>query len=712
VNGARVNYSAGAEVVSVKLVSDFSSVQITGVAAVAQASFVRKLLSDLGHPIEESQVILKHLGQAGLVAEVRAENPSFAKDVTRRWEKQKTERNKEISIKPMTAASGNGATGNRLQLSTVACTWYQASRIAWLSYDDEDNADEAMERLEENKIRDRVPDCSVQDHYRRYRDTSYTLQVCNLHGQTTDGDIRGLLRGRLRPNNITLSDPTHDYSDSEAAEIVRGVLQSKGELESFHHQSIPGSNKVKATATFVDRDNAAEAVSVLHNTYVDALGKTKIFINHVVSVKYNVPTSISDALKVELDKLIKEVWRSGHVHLKVYAQTDSSKSFTAIRLFGENLKSVSGAKAELEKLLAGVVVMSGEAPLWDPYFLKSTALADLNEFRKIHKVSVYRDARKSQLLMFGSSLNARNEVQQALVEKVEALRRLQHAIILSPQLLKEAMQGGMRRLKARFGEAVILNIALNPKTITFTGSEEEFHQAQALLVDSCPDTGNVSSAQLTEDCVVCWTEATGSLHTKCGHIYCKDCFSNQASSADERDIPLHCFGSEGKCENIFSTDELKEMLSFTDFENLLQHSFNMHIRTRPKDFQYCPTPDCPQVYRPTNAGETFFCSSCLTPICTKCNVISHDGMTCEEYKDMDSEGNKLFQKYKKEHDVRDCPNCKMGIEKSEGCNHMECKNCGTHICWFCMKTFDVSAQCYSHMKQVHGDYYGEGFWDN
>jgi hypothetical protein len=707
-NGARVIYGPGAEVLSVKLASDFSSVQISGLAPDTKASTVCKLVSDLGYPVKESQVILKHLGQIGIIAEVRIENPSFAKDVTRKWEQGKTGKNKELSIKPLTGTSGNGATGNRLQLSTITCTWHQASCTACLTYGSQYDADEAMEQLEENTILDRVPDYSVLNYHPGFRDSYSVVHVSNLHAKTTEDDIKILLEDWLCPDEISLGEPTHKYSDSEAAEIIRGLLQSKGELESFQHQSIPRSNKVKATATFVDRDVAAKVVRDLHNTYVEALGRTKIFINHVVSVKYNVPTSIASALKKEFDKLSKDIWRSGHVHLKTYPQTDPSKSFTPMRVFGENLKNVSGAKAQLEKLLTGVVVMSGEAPLWDSSFLKSTALADLNELGQTHKLLVYRDARKSQLLMFGGSVDGRNAVQRALIEKIEALCKFQHIIILSSQLLRKAMQGGMRKLKGQFGEAITLNVALNPKTITFTGSEEEFQQAQALLVHSSQDREIVSSAQTTKDCVVCWTEATNPLHTTCDHTYCKDCFASQASSASENDIPLHCFGSEGKCEHVFSIDELKAMLSFTDFENLLQHAFNIHIRTRPKDFQYCPTPDCPQVYRLTSTGETFLCSACLTPVCTKCNVISHDGMTCEEYKEMSSEENRLFQEYKKEHDVRDCPNCKAGIQKSEGCNHMECMHCGIHICWFCMKTFQVSGECYSHMTRVHGNY-GEGF---
>jgi hypothetical protein len=155
-----------------------------------------------------------------------------------------------------------------------------------------------------------------------------------------------------------------------------------------------------------------------------------------------------------LGKLGEDFLRNGHTHLKVYPQDDPSKSFKAVRLFLENLRSVSGAKIRLEKLLAGVVVLKGQVALWDAYFLKSAALVDLQQLGETYNLYICRDTRKAKLLMYGASAHAQHEVQQALIEKVEALHQFENKIILTPQLLKQAIDGGMRRLKVKFGEAV------------------------------------------------------------------------------------------------------------------------------------------------------------------------------------------------------------------------------------------------------------------
>jgi len=50
--------------------------------------------------------------------------------------------------------------------------------------------------------------------------------------------------------------------------------------------------------------------------------------------------------------------------------------------------------------------------------------------------------------------------------------------------------------------------------------------------------------------------------------------------------------------------------------------------------------------------------------------------------------------------VKKCPSCQVWLEKTEGCNHMECR-CGAHICWKCMGVFPAN-EIYRHLGEVHG----------
>ena len=77
--------------------------------------------------------------------------------------------------------------------------------------------------------------------------------------------------------------------------------------------------------------------------------------------------------------------------------------------------------------------------------------------------------------------------------------------------------------------------------------------------------------------------------------------------------------------------------------------------------------------------------------------------------------------------VKRCPRCRVPIEKTEGCNHVECRSvmpylvflhlglmscrCGVHVCWRCLGTF-AAREIYNHMSSVHGGYYGEAQADD
>jgi hypothetical protein len=277
-HGASVTFEAGAAVSGVKLSSDVSSIQITGLSPGTQPSFIVDLLADLGFQIMESSVRVKSIGEEGLVAEVKIEDPTFAKVTSRNFETRPDKSvHTKICIKPITGSVATGALANRLQLSTVTCTWYKPFRIAWLVSRNNADARNAQRLLATGKILQRSPECSLQPGLRG-SGFPCTLQIANLDSRTQKRDLEALLMELLRPQQITLRGPSYPLSDKRAAEIVEALLQSKGGLELFQLHVLPGSSKNKATAIFNDRDEAAEAVRSLNNTTVESFGSTKLFV--------------------------------------------------------------------------------------------------------------------------------------------------------------------------------------------------------------------------------------------------------------------------------------------------------------------------------------------------------------------------------------------------------------------------------------------------
>jgi predicted RNA-binding Zn-ribbon protein involved in translation (DUF1610 family) len=203
-------------------------------------------------------------------------------------------------------------------------------------------------------------------------------------------------------------------------------------------------------------------------------------------------------------------------------------------------------------------------------------------------------------------------------------------------------------------------------------------------------------------CSVCLTPAEDPFTTNCGHMYCKLCLVFQTAWTPS--FPIRCLGLNGNCNEPLTLRDLREVLPVSEYDALLVSSLTKHIRTHPSGFQYCPTPDCDRFYRtsPSEDAMVFDCDRCLSSVCTACHRNPHEGQTYAEAKS----DTKAFEKWRKENDVRDCPSCSMPIEKTEGCNHMECASCGTHMCWKCMKTFKSGPEVYGHMTEQHNGDWG------
>ncbi|KIY46940.1 hypothetical protein FISHEDRAFT_46252 [Fistulina hepatica ATCC 64428] len=207
-----------------------------------------------------------------------------------------------------------------------------------------------------------------------------------------------------------------------------------------------------------------------------------------------------------------------------------------------------------------------------------------------------------------------------------------------------------------------------------------------------------------ETCPVCFCDPDANhIVLECAHAYCRECLINLCSSRSASASafsPLCCVAESCNCAIGYAT--LRQVLSPTEEIRLLDASFTAHINSQANQFHYCPTPDCPVVYRSDQGGTILQCPACLVRICPRCTVEYHEGLTCMEHLDIVSGGVQLLDKWRRENGVKSCPNCGVDIQKSDGCNHMACTVCRTHICWVCMETFRDSESVYNHMNRAHG----------
>ncbi|KAM3603029.1 uncharacterized protein V6R79_015428 [Siganus canaliculatus] len=104
-----------------------------------------------------------------------------------------------------------------------------------------------------------------------------------------------------------------------------------------------------------------------------------------------------------------------------------------------------------------------------------------------------------------------------------------------------------------------------------------------------------------------------------------------------------------------------------------------------------PCPQCSHFtslkeHNPTRSEHKYKiqCSNCQFVWCFKCHAPWHNGLKCREYR----KGDKLLRTWASviEHGQRNaqkCPQCKIHIQRTEGCDHMTCTQCNTNFCYRC-----------------------------
>jgi len=266
---------------------------------------------------------------------------------------------------------------------------------------------------------------------------------------------------------------------------------------------------------------------------------------------------------------------------------------------------------------------------------------------------------------------------------------------------------GLTLLKEEFGDSnVTLDVSSVPAKISIRGSDTAWHTLnrliqESLLIDSRSE--KVGEAI----CPVCRDSPGSPIKISCGHTYCTACFRHMLTSASN--FPIICIDDQSTCNTPIPIPTIQHVLNNQQFNDLLRTAFTTHIDRHPQDFRYCRTADCQQIYRcdTTPNGSMVHCPACLFSVCASCHEEAHDGMTCVERKlhNDPEEQERLTDQFAHKEGFKKCPRCSIWIEKTVGCNHMECR-CGIHMCWVCMGIFDA-ASVYAHMHSAHGGIHDE-----
>ncbi|KAJ0026965.1 hypothetical protein NQD34_017965 [Periophthalmus magnuspinnatus] len=199
---------------------------------------------------------------------------------------------------------------------------------------------------------------------------------------------------------------------------------------------------------------------------------------------------------------------------------------------------------------------------------------------------------------------------------------------------------------------------------------------------SMEQAGAETTAQL---CRVCLESKTILSLPCCGMAVCEECLRLYVSSQ------VRMAKAFVSCPSPECSGFLEEglLLSLLTSEEVARYRYFLELSQLDSS-----TKPCPQCNHFTslknntpNRSEHKYkiqCESCQFLWCFKCHAPWHNGLKCREYR----KGDKLLRTWASviEHGQRNaqkCPQCKIHIQRTEGCDHMTCAQCNTNFCYRC-----------------------------
>ncbi|CAD0110920.1 unnamed protein product [Aureobasidium uvarum] len=129
-----------------------------------------------------------------------------------------------------------------------------------------------------------------------------------------------------------------------------------------------------------------------------------------------------------------------------------------------------------------------------------------------------------------------------------------------------------------------------------------------------------------------------------------------------------------ECPTALTFTEVKDMTTAQNFAKYEQACIKATLAADP-DFRHCLSTACESgQLHPGGADEPIFrCRECGHKHCVACEANWHEDQTCEESqaaRQRDAENEQSQQEVEKV--SKPCPECRVPIQKNDGCDHMTC----------------------------------------
>jgi len=211
------------------------------------------------------------------------------------------------------------------------------------------------------------------------------------------------------------------------------------------------------------------------------------------------------------------------------------------------------------------------------------------------------------------------------------------------------------------------------------------------------------------DCLVCWDEALLYKLPGCEHTYCYDCMEEYLGVKVMNGEVLEVTCPHPDCDTELQSSVIESFVTEEMFAKYQQFQFLSRLREEP-NARFCPKCNEATIASEEEArSKHLVCNNCFMAFCFDCTKEWHEGKSCEaaEKERMKNlsraerrareKAEKDTKKYFRKQKTIECPSCGALVQKSSGCNHMECK-CGCEFCWLCKERILVGGSYPMHYK--------------
>uniref|UniRef100_A0A453JVY9 RBR-type E3 ubiquitin transferase n=1 Tax=Aegilops tauschii subsp. strangulata TaxID=200361 RepID=A0A453JVY9_AEGTS len=404
-----------------------------------------------------------------------------------------------------------------------------------------------------------------------------------------------------------------------------------------------------------------------------------------------------------------------------------------LKLTANATKTIADLRRPLEILMKGNTINHPDLTISAVQLLMShDGVVHLKSIEQETGTYILYDRQSLNIKVFGHQdqmATAETKLVHALTELLEKkpLEISLRGHNLPPDLMKKTVENFGVDLEGLKKEMPAVNVELHKQRhlLKVWGSKEDKRRVEGMIselitsvkqnalvqlpsgsVGGSKDKQRVDDNELAQDaCPICLCETEDPFELEsCGHMFCWACLVDQCESAmkSHDGFPVCCLKTG--CKKPFLIVDLKHLVSNEKLEDLFRASLRTFVESRAGMYRFCPTPDCQSIYQvaaPDAETKPFVCGACYVEICTKCHLEYHPFMSCEAYKQYKEDPDATLLEWRRgKENVKNCPSCGYTIEKSEGCNHVECR-CGSHICWACLANFRSSEECYGHLRSAH-----------